>query len=335
MSRYFNEALYADDFDDFIAHHGILGMKWGIRRYQNADGTLTAAGRKRYNLKTNPDGSTTLVRKKRATFKQKRNLKKARKAAAVKRASDAEKERLVNYGSASELSQHLNELSNDQKQRAITRLNLDSQITQFSDKEKARQKSKVDKLLDTGDKLARGLGTIVKIGADIRTLRRWMNDDDEDDSPSVKDDKDDSPSVKDDKDDSPSVKDDKDDSPSVKKEKPSKSEKKVESTPSPKVNASRRESDANGFKSRPSGRGSERSKGPDVEVFGPDDIEVENSPKRKRSRLDRRKHYDDIIDSFAFEYPDYSTRLSSNSQKVLDSVLELPGPTNLLEDKHK
>lgn len=31
-----------------LAHHGILGMKWGVRRYQNKDGTLTAAGKKRY-----------------------------------------------------------------------------------------------------------------------------------------------------------------------------------------------------------------------------------------------------------------------------------------------
>lgn len=33
---------------DFLMHHGILGQKWGIRRYQNKDGSLTDAGRKRY-----------------------------------------------------------------------------------------------------------------------------------------------------------------------------------------------------------------------------------------------------------------------------------------------
>ena len=39
-----------------LYHHGILGMKWGVRRYQNKDGSLTEAGKKRY---FNDDGTIT------------------------------------------------------------------------------------------------------------------------------------------------------------------------------------------------------------------------------------------------------------------------------------
>lgn len=40
--------------ETWLAHHGIKGQKWGIRRFENPDGSLTEAGKKRYE-KTEED----------------------------------------------------------------------------------------------------------------------------------------------------------------------------------------------------------------------------------------------------------------------------------------
>jgi len=50
---------YAYDNSPSLSHHGTKGMHWGVRRYQNPDGTLTEEGKKRYYKETRRDVMNT------------------------------------------------------------------------------------------------------------------------------------------------------------------------------------------------------------------------------------------------------------------------------------
>jgi hypothetical protein len=58
---------------DELCHHGILGMKWGVRRYQNKDGSLTSAGKKRYDQNDWSDDAKEASRLKKKSVSQMSN----------------------------------------------------------------------------------------------------------------------------------------------------------------------------------------------------------------------------------------------------------------------
>lgn len=163
-----------DGTDVYLMHHGTKGQKWGIRRYQNPDGTLTALGRARLGLKGTYDGAKNAAKNIKNSIKQahlksqrKRNLKKARKAKAEKEAEEKriaaeqaeEKKKIADAiasGNAAEINKYRDKLSTDEINLALNRISAVERLQKASE-----GPSKTDlafkKLSDISDKMDTGI----------------------------------------------------------------------------------------------------------------------------------------------------------------------------------
>lgn len=80
------------DDKEYLAHYGIIGMKWGVRRYQNKDGSLTSAGKKRQASK--PDISIDEDTTKKAYSQAKSSAKSVKRSIKKKGLKDMSDEEL-------------------------------------------------------------------------------------------------------------------------------------------------------------------------------------------------------------------------------------------------
>lgn len=145
--------LYEFDYDkpaieDALIHYGVLGMKWGVRRYQNPDGSYTDAGRKHYGIKSS---------RKEKTYASK---------------DDAIAARDLKY-----INKHKSDYSTKELNDLMNRINTEQRLSDMANKTSKNTKNKVKAIMNTKAFKTAATVSVVALAATAISFWNWLGSD--------------------------------------------------------------------------------------------------------------------------------------------------------------
>lgn len=167
---------------DCLEHHGILGQKWGIRRYQNEDGSLTEAGKRRYSREVAKEQRVA-----RSIEKSERRMRIKEAKAAAKASEMESKARILEAKARSKKAD-----AKDASDKANTDSKDISKKTPMTDEERRERNRKIAMTLGiVGGAAAIGLGykytsDLLKKNGDVKYQEDTDSDSEEKNSESSK-----------------------------------------------------------------------------------------------------------------------------------------------------
>ena len=149
-----------------LRHHGIKGMKWGVRRYQNKDGSLTPAGKKRYD--------ESGEKKEKTVEDYKESLKKTQSADKALQGIKEVVNKADDIAYAKKVRNDLTQMSDKDLQQAVNRLNMEERYSQVMQQRHKieRGESGVNQILDVAGNVLSGAATALTIAVAIKELTK-------------------------------------------------------------------------------------------------------------------------------------------------------------------
>ena len=165
-----------------LYHHGILGMKWGVRRFQNKDGSLTSAGKKRYGDGDgdSSSGNSGQSKKKKFSISKKsggKDTEEKTKEEQTKEEYEAAKQQALKSGSAKEVLKYKGDLTQQEMQSAMSRIKWEQEMQNISSKEVTDGKAKADAFFGKVDDVTGYATTTIKAYNTVANVYNAFNKD--------------------------------------------------------------------------------------------------------------------------------------------------------------